>query len=49
MTFLKWLLIVVVAIYGTVLVVLFVRQRAMLFPISAGRSHRAGGGRLSSG
>ncbi len=33
MTFLKWLLIVVTAIYGIVIVVLFVRQRAMLYPI----------------
>jgi fermentation-respiration switch protein FrsA (DUF1100 family) len=33
MTFLKWLLIVVVAIYASVLAFLFVRQRAMLFPI----------------
>jgi fermentation-respiration switch protein FrsA (DUF1100 family) len=33
MTVLKWLLIVVVALYGTGLAVLFVRQRAMLFPI----------------
>ncbi|MDU1689936.1 MAG: alpha/beta hydrolase [Bradyrhizobium sp.] len=33
MTVVKWLLIVVVAIYATVIAVLFVRQRAMLFPI----------------
>jgi fermentation-respiration switch protein FrsA (DUF1100 family) len=33
MNFVKWLLIVVVAIYGTVLAVLFFRQRAMLFPV----------------
>ncbi|WP_315812884.1 alpha/beta hydrolase [Bradyrhizobium sp. SZCCHNR2028] len=33
MAVLKWLLIVVVAIYATVLAVLFMRQRAMLFPI----------------
>jgi len=33
MTFVKWLLIVVVAIYGAVLAVLFFRQRVMLFPV----------------
>ena len=33
MTFLKWLLVVVAAIYALALGVLFVRQRAMLFPI----------------
>ncbi|MGJ4927049.1 alpha/beta hydrolase [Bradyrhizobium sp. HKCCYLS2038] len=33
MTILKWLLIVLVAVYVTALAVLFARQRAMLFPI----------------
>ncbi|MGJ5070868.1 alpha/beta hydrolase [Bradyrhizobium oligotrophicum] len=45
MTFLKWLLIVVVAVYGIVLAALFVRQRAMLFPIPpVGRTAPAAAG-----
>ncbi|XUM22916.1 alpha/beta hydrolase [Bradyrhizobium oligotrophicum S58] len=45
MTFLKWLLIVVTAVYGIVLAALFVRQRAMLFPIPpVGRTAPAAAG-----
>ncbi|WP_316193973.1 alpha/beta hydrolase [Bradyrhizobium sp. SZCCHNRI1029] len=45
MTFLKWLLIVLAAVYGIVLAALFVRQRAMLFPIPpVGRTAPAAAG-----
>ncbi|MGJ4910518.1 alpha/beta hydrolase [Bradyrhizobium sp. HKCCYLS2033] len=45
MTFLKWLLIVVAAVYGIVLAALFVRQRAVLFPIPpVGRTAPAAAG-----
>jgi len=45
MTVLKWLLIVIVALYCTGLAVLFARQRAMLFPIPpVGRTAPAAAG-----
>jgi uncharacterized protein len=45
MTVLKWLLIVVVVLYGAGLVALFMRQRAMLFPVPpVGRTAPAAAG-----